>query len=642
MAVITQDTFNPLNAWISVRLQQGVPIVDADWNEADDMRRFELRAHLKWVAGDGVPEGNDGFRIDPPLVASPSNFRVRANVPPPVSATNFDTALRYAGRCFVDGLDVMIVSETLFTAQPLHPSQGGSAALAAAWGVPVIDTAPLTTSGVTTIAVYLDVWERLVTPAEAPSMILPALGIESCARRKREWVVRVAAGSAAPSPTIAGHSHYLLATITRPNAVPVNITASHITDRREKRLLLPPATLVADTVGGAAADYRKGIGRPLVSLREAINAVMRGEVPSTAASQVPAADSYEIFPRAVLDPSGAVVVAWTVSSAGFGQARVAVSRLNLLDPNATFGAPVMWGPASNDADSPSPVVLPDGDILVAFQHKTGGSTTYDVAFRRASTVGALGAAADQTVFATALVNDGPPAAVLAGDFVVFFARGALLGQLQYRRYNHTTSTFPEPGPTGTVSSTLTTSVHAAADATGQVWAAFDEPTGITVIRVDPVAGTFVTMSIWTAPSQGSYHAPFVLAAGSDVWVFWASDGEGIRFARHGSGSVVSGLAPYSAGGDQYVSAVALSDGRVMLAFTRIVPSFGYFGQYAAFIHPATLEWSPPVAIDVGANGAFGFTGVVAPDSSVFGVWTRRAGPFAVTAHLAYKRLAAPL
>ena len=63
MAVITPDTFDPLRSYIGVRLQQGVPLVDADWNEAHDVRKFEVQAFLKWFVGNGVPEGNDGFRI---------------------------------------------------------------------------------------------------------------------------------------------------------------------------------------------------------------------------------------------------------------------------------------------------------------------------------------------------------------------------------------------------------------------------------------------------------------------------------------------------------------------------------------------------------------------------------------------------
>ena len=59
-----KDTFNKLKNYVSVRLQQGVPLVDADWNEKDDIRRFEIEAFLKWFIGDGVPKGSDAFLIE--------------------------------------------------------------------------------------------------------------------------------------------------------------------------------------------------------------------------------------------------------------------------------------------------------------------------------------------------------------------------------------------------------------------------------------------------------------------------------------------------------------------------------------------------------------------------------------------------
>lgn len=60
-----QHTFDRLKHYVGVRLQQGVPIVDEDWNELEDIRKEELRSFLKWFVGDGVPQGNDGFRIEP-------------------------------------------------------------------------------------------------------------------------------------------------------------------------------------------------------------------------------------------------------------------------------------------------------------------------------------------------------------------------------------------------------------------------------------------------------------------------------------------------------------------------------------------------------------------------------------------------
>jgi hypothetical protein len=231
MAVITASTFDPLKARCNVRLQQGVPIVDADWNELDDVRKFEMRAYLKWFVGDGIAGGSDGFRIDPASTPAVDDFIIRAGVTAgPAGTADYDQALRFSGRAIVDGLDVIIPADINYKAQPLFT--------AAAFGVPQIAAIP-TAAGA--IAAYLDVWERLVTAQEDPTLILAGIGTESCARMKREWCVRTRTGNVVPqSPNpdyIAGHSYYLLSVITRPTAGAV-INAATLTDSRHTRLSL--------------------------------------------------------------------------------------------------------------------------------------------------------------------------------------------------------------------------------------------------------------------------------------------------------------------------------------------------------------------------------------------------------------------
>lgn len=51
--------------YIAVRQQQGVPMLDADWNILDDLRRAELESMSAWTIGDGVPTGSNGFAIAP-------------------------------------------------------------------------------------------------------------------------------------------------------------------------------------------------------------------------------------------------------------------------------------------------------------------------------------------------------------------------------------------------------------------------------------------------------------------------------------------------------------------------------------------------------------------------------------------------
>ncbi len=228
MAVITPSTFDPLKTRCNVRLQQGVPIVDSDWNELDDIRKFEMRAYLKWFVGDGIPDGGDGFRIDGSGVND--DFIVRAgSAVAPLGTPNLDIGLRYAGRAIVDGLDVLISKDVTYKLQTLFAGPGLG-------GAPKIDPIPILVGAVT---VYLDVWEHLVTTQEDPLLVLPGIGTESCARIQRDWCVRTVAGANPPAPP-AGHSYYALATINRkmlgPNAAV--ITQGDITDRRHKGLTI--------------------------------------------------------------------------------------------------------------------------------------------------------------------------------------------------------------------------------------------------------------------------------------------------------------------------------------------------------------------------------------------------------------------
>lgn len=215
MGNFSRDTFDRLKHYVGVRLQQGVPLIDADWNEQEDIRKSEMQTFLKWFAGNGVPIGNDGFLI---IAASgtTNNFGI----------TGGDGTAEGAGRCIVEGLDVMIEDNSRYTDQPLYDNGN----LADQWGVDPI--APLTTPGADRVdTVYLDVWEREVDSGEDTDLINPAIGLETCVRLKREWAVRVAEGSLAPPAPAPGHSLYAIARLNRtPGSA--TISASQIEDLR--------------------------------------------------------------------------------------------------------------------------------------------------------------------------------------------------------------------------------------------------------------------------------------------------------------------------------------------------------------------------------------------------------------------------
>jgi hypothetical protein len=220
MGNFSRDTFDELKHYVGVRLQQGVPLVDADWNEQEDIRRYELQAFLKWFVGNGVPEGNDGFCILPVTDETGNDFIIKGG----------DGTAEGAGRCLVEGWDVINESNLKYSAQPLFENE----TLAEKWGVEPVNKLEPPAEGDRTDTVYLDVWEREVDADEDETLVNPDIGVETCVRLKREWVVRVAQGTSetefdAPPE---GHVYYPLATLTRRVSGGDPIEADDITDLR--------------------------------------------------------------------------------------------------------------------------------------------------------------------------------------------------------------------------------------------------------------------------------------------------------------------------------------------------------------------------------------------------------------------------
>lgn len=474
-----------LRHYVSVRLQQGVPILDADWNELEDLRRWELWSLLKWFVGDGVPENNDGFKIAPAAGAGlntiiltskkaqadwssvtvnrtlstaadalgfgPQNYasgkiigsaRARltsdaagtfplnlgsgdkklvvkaddfieeeilfrstdplitnaGNVPVSdvmavinAQAHNLiaglgqgrdfvitgggDGTSENAGRCLVGGWEALNESNLKYTSQALYDND----ALALKWGVAKI--APLSTPAARRIdTVYLDVWEREVDEGEDKEHLVdPRINIETSVRIKREWAVRVEENSISlpPPPVPAGHVFFRLATIAR-RPGDNTVYSGDITDVRERRLLLPPATLISDVLGGNPADYRRGLGRPTVSLRTAINAVLRGDLPATAPDLLSTGQPNDLASKAVFqDHDGNIWAFFTSNRTG---------NQNIFLRRFPVGTQV-WGPeeaiTTDPASDSEPVGLVDstGDIWI-FWNSNRGATSQNLWMKR--------------------------------------------------------------------------------------------------------------------------------------------------------------------------------------------------------------------------------------------------------------------
>lgn len=612
MAVITPDTFDSLRRYVGVRLQQGVPLVDADWNELEDVRKFELRTFLKWFVGDGVPDGNDGFRIVG--TGSANDFTIAAGV------SGSPDGLANVGRCLINGLDVIIPTDLDFTDQPLHVDQPGSAALAAALGVPAIQ-AMTTPTGDGTVVGYIDVWERLVTPTEDPGLVLPGLGTESCARIKRDWVVRARNGTSVPATGdpdhLAGHDYYALGTIARRAADP-NVAAGDVIDVRERRLLVPPATLITDLLGVTPADYRRGLSRPAISLREAINALLRGELPSTPDAAIVPAPGIDVTKRAFLfDNSNGIAALWQSDRVG-GTNQVFAARLDLNNVSAGFVAPpqqVTTGGAHSEGHA---ALLPNGDLMVVYQ--SGMGAVSDISFKRAPLAG-LNAVPEVVVASTAgFAETGPSVVVSANLAVIFYHLGAPTNLWQFRRRNHVSNTWVDAGPQQlSAQSAPQRDSHAVPDGSGRIWAAFRATANIAALQLTPSSGAVANETTHDS-GLGVDQNPFVLVtAVGDVWVFWASPSSlhAVRFSG-GAWQPIQTI-PNTIAADRQPCSVEDAEGGIWLFWTR--GSLGTGDIYFMRRNPATGAWGQPRQLTMTPNDDSIPFALQAPNNAAWIFWT---------------------
>lgn len=56
-----RDSFDPNKYYLGVRIQQGVPLLDRDWNELEDIRRYQEMCLRRYYLGNGAP--GDGFKV---------------------------------------------------------------------------------------------------------------------------------------------------------------------------------------------------------------------------------------------------------------------------------------------------------------------------------------------------------------------------------------------------------------------------------------------------------------------------------------------------------------------------------------------------------------------------------------------------
>ncbi len=224
MANISPDTFDPSKNYVAVRLQRGVPLVDADWNELNDVIRQEVYEGLSTIFSDGVPPGKDlsfqlfleGSGLYPIDHPGPNDFYVNLG-PALVGGRPLNRpTYRYGRRNFIR-----------YTNQPWCNAQR-----AAQDGVDVI-SALTTPNNDRTDLVYLDVWEREVDSTEDNDLINPAIGLETCVRFKREIAIRVAEG-ATKLPNHPEHHRFMPLALLKRQAKQARIENDQIHDIRPR------------------------------------------------------------------------------------------------------------------------------------------------------------------------------------------------------------------------------------------------------------------------------------------------------------------------------------------------------------------------------------------------------------------------
>jgi Bacterial Ig-like domain (group 1) len=194
------DTFDERKSYIGVRLQQGVPLLDRDWNELEDIRRYFERRIRQHYVGEGVPD-LDGFEVRAPGFDADNDVLIAA------------------GSCSVAGFDVWNHDDVLFSAQgdmkPLPAPNQASA---------------------DTLVLYLEPDVVRVDATVDPDLQNALdVNMETCLRDQLRWAVR-----AVRLPTLPPPGTYVLAEITRQPGE-TQIRAEMISDRRRTMLNLANA-----------------------------------------------------------------------------------------------------------------------------------------------------------------------------------------------------------------------------------------------------------------------------------------------------------------------------------------------------------------------------------------------------------------
>ena len=176
-ADLSRVRFDPLRDHAGVGLQQGRLLLDADWNEQVALVDRRLRAQVADLVP-GRPTASGGAAT--PAAPTPAAFQVTASG---------GTLSIGAGRMYVDGLLAENHGDPVDGFDPVLAGRAGSRPVDYA-KQPYWPTPEMLPTGGTAVA-FLDVWQREVTPLQAPDLVEPAVGVDTTVRAQTVWQVRL-------------------------------------------------------------------------------------------------------------------------------------------------------------------------------------------------------------------------------------------------------------------------------------------------------------------------------------------------------------------------------------------------------------------------------------------------------------------
>lgn len=250
MSNTTRDTYGLLlgKRYRKVIFQQGVPAVDADLNEPQDVLWDAVRQ--------AVMEGGLDGKTWAESTAFPRGSRVHAGFRPKESvSSNVNNFTLRAGTIWRNGKRYTLDTQLEYTAQV---DENGST-------LPALTTP----SSNRTDCAYLEVFETEIDGTEDTNLINSSIGIETARRTKLVALVRVRENNTAPPAPTTGRQNYPLALFKR--------LAGNTTITRAMIQQLPVDIYVGVSVGTTGFDTNDGLtsGKSLATLTEALRRVPR-------------------------------------------------------------------------------------------------------------------------------------------------------------------------------------------------------------------------------------------------------------------------------------------------------------------------------------------------------------------------------